>query len=346
MENARIGAIDIAKGIGIVLVIVGHLLPLDSTMRYFVYTFHMPLFFILAGMVMKSPECDKSLREVFLGERKLFSAYCFYSIVYVLFDIIVRKKDFDGSFWEIYQAVFLFGISVLWFLPTLALAKILAKRICRISVGKIFWVIAGIALLAAGSVLSEYIVVGWLDTDEYRLVYYPLVALLRASAMVVYILIGYTMKGKVYEYICKANTGITICGTTFAALLLRILFRRAGYIDIRVMWLGNWPVAFACALLGTIMVFGTGILLDTVDKVGVIRRLLHYMGINSLFIMATHEYLNIKLIVNWILEKVNLMGHRYTILLRILLLIAVECVLCKLCAPHVERVVNKMGRRG
>lgn len=342
MENTRVSVIDIAKGVGIVLVIVGHLLPLDSTIRYLVYTFHMPLFFILAGMVMKTPERNRSLREDFLEERKLFSAYCFYSIVYVLFDIIVRKKDFDGLFWDIYQTASFFGISVLWFLPTMALAKILVKWICRISNKRLYWLIAGIVLLAASSALSAHIIVGWLDADEYRCIYYPLVALLRAASMVVYILLGYLVRGKVYEYICQKNISIIICGMAFATLLLRVLFRRAGYIDIRVVWLGNWPFVFTCAIFGTIVVLGISIL---IDKIGIIRRLFLYMGDNSLFIMATHEYLNVKLIVNWVLQKVNLMDRHYTVLLRIILLVAIECVLCKLCSPFVGRVINRMGQR-
>lgn len=336
MKNARISAIDIVKGIGIVLVIIGHALPANSTIRYLIYTFHMPLFFILAGMVMKTPERNRSLREDFLEERKLFSAYCFYSIVYVLFDIIVRKKDFDGLFWDIYQTASFFGISVLWFLPTMALAKILVKWICRISNKRLYWLIAGIVLLAASSALSAHIIVGWLDADEYRLFYYPLVALLRTATTVLYILIGYMMRGKVCEYICKASIKITIGAMVFATLLLRVLFRRAGYIDIRVMWLGNQPIAFICAILGFVVVFGAGIL---IDKISGIRRFFCYLGINSLFIMATHGYLNINFIAEWGMRKLNLWDRQYTVLLQIITMIITECILCKLCAPYVERVI-------
>lgn len=342
MENTRIGAIDIAKGLGIVLVIIGHALPSNSTIRYFVYTFHMPLFFILAGMVMKFPEYKKSLREDFLEERKLFSAYCFYSIVYVLFDIIVRHKNFGESFWNVYQSVSLFGISVLWFLPTLALAKILVKRICRISSEKIYWLIAGIILFAAGNVYSKHITAGWLDADEYRFLYYPLTALFRAVTMVPYILIGYMMREKVQKYISKINIGITICGVAFAVLLLRVLFRRAGYIDVRVMWLGRPSIALICAVLGTTAVFGTGILLE---RAGIIARFIRYLGINSLFIMATHGYLNINFIAEWGMHKLGLWDRQYTALLQIITMIITECVLCKLCAPCVDRVINGMGQK-
>jgi fucose 4-O-acetylase-like acetyltransferase len=49
--NERIEWIDIAKGIGILLVIAGHTISL--TYSYPIYAFHMPLFFFLSGLVHK-----------------------------------------------------------------------------------------------------------------------------------------------------------------------------------------------------------------------------------------------------------------------------------------------------
>ena len=44
-QTKRIEALDIAKGIGIILVIIGHLS--SSYLRDWIYSFHMPLFFII-----------------------------------------------------------------------------------------------------------------------------------------------------------------------------------------------------------------------------------------------------------------------------------------------------------
>lgn len=41
----RIEEVDISKGIGMVLVITGHLC-VSASLRNFIYSFHMPLFFI------------------------------------------------------------------------------------------------------------------------------------------------------------------------------------------------------------------------------------------------------------------------------------------------------------
>ena len=48
--NKRINWIDMAKGYGTILVILGHLIK-SGFVRYEIYSFHMPLFFFLAGYV-------------------------------------------------------------------------------------------------------------------------------------------------------------------------------------------------------------------------------------------------------------------------------------------------------
>lgn len=45
----RIDWIDTAKGLCMILVIVGHTLPYGNLMRNFIFSFHMPAFFFLTG---------------------------------------------------------------------------------------------------------------------------------------------------------------------------------------------------------------------------------------------------------------------------------------------------------
>lgn len=46
----RIEWLDIAKGICILLVVLEHELTWDEGLRYLIYAFHIPMFFILSGM--------------------------------------------------------------------------------------------------------------------------------------------------------------------------------------------------------------------------------------------------------------------------------------------------------
>lgn len=51
-QTKRIEALDVAKGIGIILVIIGHLS--SSYLHDWIYSFHMPLFFIISGICFKT----------------------------------------------------------------------------------------------------------------------------------------------------------------------------------------------------------------------------------------------------------------------------------------------------
>ena len=58
MGKIRDITFDIAKGIGIVLVVIGHFIPDNAPSWYIgfvsvVYHFHMPLFFFVSGMFVK-----------------------------------------------------------------------------------------------------------------------------------------------------------------------------------------------------------------------------------------------------------------------------------------------------
>jgi fucose 4-O-acetylase-like acetyltransferase len=53
-NKKRIEWIDIAKGITIILMIIGHTVEFGSEVRNFIFSFHMPLFFILSGFTAKS----------------------------------------------------------------------------------------------------------------------------------------------------------------------------------------------------------------------------------------------------------------------------------------------------
>lgn len=49
----RNSVIDIAKGIGIILVILGHLVSYEDYISSYIFSFHMPLFFFITGYLTK-----------------------------------------------------------------------------------------------------------------------------------------------------------------------------------------------------------------------------------------------------------------------------------------------------
>lgn len=60
--KSRLNYIDIAKGIGILMVIVGHCGSLPSPITKAIFSVHMPLFFILSGYFYNpKPNMDKKI---------------------------------------------------------------------------------------------------------------------------------------------------------------------------------------------------------------------------------------------------------------------------------------------
>lgn len=65
MYKQRIAYIDLVKGIGILCVLFGHLIPNDGIVKPAIYSFHMPLFFILTGILLKKESIQIKVSKKF-----------------------------------------------------------------------------------------------------------------------------------------------------------------------------------------------------------------------------------------------------------------------------------------
>ena len=70
VDNHRIDWIDIAKGIAILLVIIGHTVKFGSASRTFIFSFHMPLFFVLSGYTYRVAEDFATFKKHVLNNIK------------------------------------------------------------------------------------------------------------------------------------------------------------------------------------------------------------------------------------------------------------------------------------
>lgn len=52
LTKTRLDYIDVTRGIGIILVVLGHLNPGEGVERW-IYSFHMPLFFVISGLLCR-----------------------------------------------------------------------------------------------------------------------------------------------------------------------------------------------------------------------------------------------------------------------------------------------------
>lgn len=84
--------ISIAKAIGIILMVVGHVYNKESWGVHFIYMFHMPLFFVLSGYFFKAPqnftELLKFTRKKIIG---LYLPYLLWTILFVFLHNFLLK---------------------------------------------------------------------------------------------------------------------------------------------------------------------------------------------------------------------------------------------------------------
>lgn len=119
MNTTRDITFDIMKGIGILLVIIGHLAHGYGVLVPIIYTFHMPLFFIVSGYFYK----EKSPVTLFKRDIKLlilpYLVVCVMLIMYGLVISIVQHEWGKFYYWFnglLYAGTSSDSIGPLWFL--------------------------------------------------------------------------------------------------------------------------------------------------------------------------------------------------------------------------------------
>ena len=112
----RLVWIDLAKGIGVILMVIGHMPSMPSVIHDWIFSFHMPLFFFLSGYLFskkKVADCFKTSIKNYL------KPYVIYSIVFIAVDYISFRNTND-----LRTAIERFllgqgGFDVLWFFTSM-----------------------------------------------------------------------------------------------------------------------------------------------------------------------------------------------------------------------------------
>ncbi|MBQ9140327.1 MAG: acyltransferase family protein [Lachnospiraceae bacterium] len=130
-DKKRIIYLDIARGIGMILVVMGHVEYVNITVRQFISAFHMPLFFLISGiLIWEKQEEERSLTE--LTKRKLRGIMLPYAVFSLLSFCVEGGRiavkgleQWDVVFRQLFQSLCLQGVSTLWFLPALFMSELL-----------------------------------------------------------------------------------------------------------------------------------------------------------------------------------------------------------------------------
>ena len=274
----RDARIDAAKGVAIALVVLGHAKGIPGEFTVLVYSFHVPLFFLLSGWLSHRRNAQAAAQTLSTLGRNLLLPYVFFFFVAYGYWLLTRQIGEKAlrwgqlPWWDPLGGL-LTGIGpqlyvqpALWFLPALfatALAYFLLGRKLRSSV------IAVLALLVAMSWIA------WFPAMELRL---PFALDVLPVAL--------------FFYACGAWAGralalprSVLAGSGLAAMLLIPWLWLAwsnGRVDINQLRFGASAWKFVLASL-----LGTSIVL-LISPLAARSAVLRWMGRNTLLILCTH----------------------------------------------------------
>ncbi len=305
--------IDVAKGIAILLVILGHMnrfFEYSGRLNQMVYSVQLPVFLVIGGYWMRLKPEESPLRFLEKKFYRLLQPYFFYAV----FSIFYAWPEDAGKFC-FYVAGMLWGIGIrdylpnlpIWFLPMFFVANLWFYLILQIgSLGRKPWQ----KLLLEGTFTALIMAAGWkLKLREERLPWGFELAM---------ILQGFFLAGHLWrlaeEYLAKESLAkgssaevqsadkTAAAGSAAAAGRQRILaavllipafliwavcVKLNGRVDINAAWFGNqglWSFYLA-ALAGCCLVIAASAVLS---KCRPIAWILSLFGTNSMAIMAVH----------------------------------------------------------
>ena len=277
-KRARITWIDALRGLAMVFVVLGHTFPdAGDPLRAWIYSFHMPLFFLVSGLTWRMPK--RTFRASLAHSAKnLLLPYAILNIIVYFMKMLLRitfgmytNRGFFGPL----QAFLLGGGEDLpciqsWFLPTLFLTQIAFYLIMQFCGRE--WKRAAVlsALFVLGLALSE-IPIGPLP---WRIAVVPI-------ALMFYYLGYLWMRWEIYERMHPVLSAAAACVLLLVGWYLESC---NGRVSMKDNFYAN-PALFAFSAVCTI----AGILLLAILLLHK-SRFLQGVGVCSMFYLGYHGF--------------------------------------------------------
>lgn len=309
MGNKRLQWVDIMKGMLIICVIVGHARTGD-VLNKMIFSFHMPLFFIVAGYLLHLPARENWKRWArrkagrFLIPYTFFFFFCSYfmrkmSPARVLY-FFLGNRELEGFWWFI--EVMLMSLLAVSLIELYVASEVRRKGIYILC----FLAAMELSLLVMQGTLSVKPVPWCLDIVPMAMVYLAL---------------GYYGKPFVDRFSHGKMDRERWILLGLSLLVMTALF--VGYrwlhidfkLDMRENFYGRPLTVLAAPMAGGILLMQLSLWLD---RVPVVSRLMAYIGRASMVIMYLHTVFRVRIII-------PVMGKHYNVALYVMLSLLIGC---------------------
>lgn len=317
MEMQRLSWIDFCRGGGIFLVLLGHS---SFPATKLIYGFHMPLFFLLSGLLWHAADVGSTFKK---SINRLIIPYFIYGSVNLILDIVIHHRQIHsypllrkigGILYSRGTTYWMPNCSPLWFLTclfcSLCIISVLNQYVKKESIQ---WLIISFSSLT-GYVLGKLHLckLPWnIDT---------------ALMAILFIWIGYKFKRYIDER--KQHSwillGIGFVGITSIYFNSRIEFNENGYGNIALMLIGAFSLSYVAVQVS--------LLLD--NRLGLLSMYLRWIGRNSLWFMA-FDYFT-RTMVNHYLSQIGLQGWMWEFLFKLIIL-SCSCYIFQFCKEELMK---------
>ena len=314
MEKKRIEYLDSLKGFGIILVIINHILPSGHPIIKWMSDFHMPLFFVISGILLcYSSTLKNSCNTQFIIKKfkdliLTYLKYMFVLIIFIFFLNYICNINYLYIIPNIIkQTIFLEGYGPLWFIFCLFFAECLFKILNNLTKNNHYTLLICIII----SILIYQIDIHYYMNSASLIIRYLSTLLfvsLRSICACAFVSIGY----EIAPYINKLSKNKGALFTSVLIVLLSIVFISKETIIFSNIDYGHLIIFYVKAsiiVLAYITIFSS-ITNRTFNNV------LSFYGKNTSFILYTHESFFIVELFKNILSDFNII---YTILAVILI---------------------------
>lgn len=346
MKKYRIEIIDIAKALTIFCVIMGHTTGnLEKPLfRLVLYTFHMPLFFALAGMSIK-PVPVIGIEQ---WKRFLYKNFLALMVPYFVWGLIYSQTTYDNIRYLVYGSWEALGemntLTSLWFLPCFFIAKIFVRLIINAlnrfqpkNISKCCGVCA-IPMFVIGFLLPH---------PQSGYIWCFDVAFVATG----FILIGIAMK-RTYLIVAQQKTIWLVVGTLVSILLFSAgTIFRSEVLELCIMCGAQYGNVFWFlynAFSGSASILFLSMLIFRLSRESArpfSTKIITFIGQNTMGIYLLHKPLMQAVVMPFI---VNLLGTSVPLVVHAAIasaiMLPVCCVLCKVVARYIPQLLGVFPR--
>lgn len=295
MNNTRLAWLDITKGIAIILMVLGHT-SIPTLFHNYIFSFHMPLFFLVSGYMFKN---KYNFKEYIIRKTKqLLIPYITFAPIINIIALTTKNYHLDPKDWVNF---IINGTDLaLWFLIILYLTQIIFYLVTKYINNSHIKVAVIILLIILGYYFS------------LKNIHIPYKIETIGMSILFFAIGNFIKKINLLNKEVKNNTIITII---LVVLNIFLVYFSNTSIDMRN---NNWGIVFLSPIISLIGIFSITLLSHSIMKIIFLKNILCYTGENTIVIVCLSQLFSV-LIKTYTENYITLPNYLFMVLRQVIL---------------------------